>query len=237
MRKTCLSTFKNILNKVEPDTIIAKDLPRLRINIENSQSYQDIKNKSAEVMYNLSKFLRTKIELEPKEYHELYKEHKTDHKDLFNFLVQYYGTESKELLILRCLTQKALAQPMIYFKKILSTVNIPFRDKKWSVEIKRENEFITVTHLRTEKVESEIPEENGSFQFKPLYTFSWKVIIFIKETEDQLFLDSSRFEFVSIDDYDHEISTDCDLKEESLNKIFISAFSTIKNYDLKKKQK
>ena len=239
MRKNCLQNFKNILHKVEPDQIIAKDLPRLNISIENLKINEDITNRSAQVLFNLTKFLDTKKELEAKEFQNLFKEHKSDHKDLFKFLIDYYGENSKELLILRCITQKALAQPIIYFKKLLSTVNIPFRDKKWNIEIKREpnDELISVTHIRREKVESNIPEDDQSVHYKTLYTFCWKVIIFMKETENELILDSAKCEFISLDDFNHEIQSEFDMNEETLIKIFNAAFNTIKNFDLKTKSK
>ena len=236
LKKNCFSIFKKILLRVEPDIIISKDLPRLanNITIQNSKEHENIIKSAHKILYNLSEFLNSDKLIEPEKFEEMLIDLKSEHQHLHNFLLEYYGKDSKEMLILRSITQKALAQPMIYVKKLLNTVGISFGDKKWKIDIKRENEYIQVIHTRKEKIDSKIPESDESIHYKILFTFSWKIIIFIKETkEGELKFDKARFEFVSLDDFDETIVGENELKENDLIEIFKKAFATISDdFDL-----
>eukprot|EP01080_Neovahlkampfia_damariscottae_P011585 gene11585-4829_t len=237
-KNNCFSIFKRILLQVAPDNIIAKDLPRLvnNITIENSKDQEEITKQSHKVLYNLSKFLNSEKLTEPKKFQEIVGGLKSEYKHLFEFMLDFYGEDSKELLILRSITQKCLAQPMIYLKKLLYSAGISFRDRKWLIDIKRQNDQIVVTHTRTEKVDSKIPESETSIHYKSFFTFTWKMCIFIKESKDTLSFDKARFEFVSLDNYDATVADETDFKEPVLKELFLDAFDTMStDFDLTEK--
>jgi hypothetical protein len=230
LKKKCFQLLENILKTVEPDTIIAKDLPRLgkNITIENYTTNEEIlTSTSSQVLQNLSTFLNSDKRVEPEKLQELFFDVTSQFQSLFKFLTTYYGENSKELIILRCLTQKSLAQPMIYLKKLLGNADVMFRDGKWKIEIKRENGYITVTHLRKEQIDSSVPESNDSIHYKTLYTFNWKLVFFLKETEETLIIEKCRVQFVSLNDYDSKVATKEDPPLEVLKLLFKAAFKTV----------
>jgi hypothetical protein len=230
LKKNCFKMLAKTLHTVEPDTIIAKDLPRLgkNITIENFKPNEEIlTSTAAQVLQNLSTFLNSDKQVEPEKLEELFSDVTAQFQSLFKFLTSYYGENSKELILLRCVTQKSLAQPMIYLKKVLGTAEVMFRDGKWKIEIKRENGYITVTHLRKEQIDSQIPESKDSIHNKTLYTFNWKLVIFIKEMKETLIIEKCRIQFVSLNDYDTKVASKDDNSPEVLNLMFKAAFKTV----------
>jgi hypothetical protein len=229
LKKNSFKMFEAILKNVEPNSIIAKDLPRLakKISIENFKIDETLVTSiTSQVLQNLSTFLNSDKCVEPEKFEEFFSSVTPEFQSLFQFLTTYYGEKSKELIILRCITQKSLAHPIIYVKKILGNEGVKFRDENWRIEIKRENEYITVTHLRKEQVDSSFSDLD-SFHHKTLYTFNWKIIIFLQEKEETLIVEKCRVEFVSLNDFDSKVATKEDGSVEDLTTLFKNAFETV----------
>jgi hypothetical protein len=180
---------------------------------------------TSQILQNLSNFLNSDKKVEPEKFEEMFSNVTSDFQSLFHFLTTYYGEKSKELIILRCITQKTLAHPMIYIKTILGNVGIRFRDESWKIEIKRDSGYITVTHFRKEQVDSLVLDRDSNHH-KPLYTFNWNIVIFLKEIDESLIIEKSRVEFVSLNDFDVKVATKDD-SIDVLNLLFKNAFKTI----------
>jgi len=217
--------FVENLKNLKINSIIAKDLPRLKdnITIENSKKEEKISNSTADFLFNLSRFLKTKSTEDVEKFEESYKQVKPEYESLLQFLLDYYGETSKELFILSLITQKTLAQPIIYFKRIFKLLDVNFLDKEWKIEIKNQDEkFITISHQRTERIW--VKKSNGRID---LCNFKWEMNIEIKQTKDDLALYKAEFKFVSIENFDENVETD--LTEEKLTKIMKVGFSTLES--------